>query len=211
MRAFGFTLIEMLVALAVFAVIGVMSNRLLVQVIDLGELTEARGSRLVEVQRAMEIVRRDIQQLAYRGVRDELGETQPGFEIDEFGVTQLTRRGWANPLGHQRSEMQRVAYAGVENSLFRLYWPVLDRARESPPVRQLLLRDVTEMEVLAVDAEGVEHRFWPPENDAGRNALAAVVVRMTLAPYGSVERLWTVPSTIGPRVAPDAGTDIELN
>ncbi len=209
MRRPGFTLIEVLVALAVFAVIGVMSNRLLTQVIDLGELTEARGERLVEVQRAVEIVRRDVQQLAYRGVRDELGESQPGFEINEFGVMQLTRRGWANPLGRHRSELQRVAYASVENALFRLYWPVLDRARESPPVRQLLLHDVTDLEMLAVDAEGVEHRFWPPEDDARGNRLTAVVIRMTLSPYGSVERLWTVPSTMGERVVLDAGRDFD--
>ena len=211
MRRSGFTLIEMLVALAIFAVIGVMSNQLLKQVIDLGELTEARGERLVEVQRAIEIVRRDIQQLAYRDVRDELGESQPGFEINEFGAMQLTRRGWANPLGHHRPELQRVAYAGVEDTLFRLYWPVLDRARESPPVRQMLLRDVTDMELLAVDAEGVEHRFWPPENDAGDNRLTAVIVRMTVSPYGSVERLWTVPSTVGARVVLDAENEVSIN
>ena len=201
----------MLVALAIFAVIGVMSNQLLKQVIDLGQLTEARGERLVEVQRAIEIVRRDIQQLAYRGVRDEFGESQPGFEINEFGVMQLTRRGWANPLGRHRSELQRVAYARVENTLFRLYWPVLDRPRESPPIRQLLLHDVTDMEMLAVDADGVEHRFWPPEDDAVGNTLTAVVMRMSLSPYGSVERLWTVPSTMGARVVPDAGENFDTN
>ena len=211
MRCSGFTLIEMLVALAIFAVIGVMSNQLLMQVIDLGERTEARGERLVETQRAIEILRRDIQQLAYRDVRDELGESRPGFEINEFGLMQLTRRGWANPLGHHRSELQRVAYARVEDTLFRLYWPVLDRARESPPIRQLLLNDVTDMELLAIDAEGVEHRFWPSEGDAKGNRLAAVVVRMTLPPYGNVERLWTVPSTVGSRVVPDAETDIDVN
>lgn len=193
----GFTLIEMLVALAVFAIIGLMSNQLLMQVIDIGELTEKRGARLVETQRAMEIIRRDIQQLAHRGVRDELGDSQPGFEINELGLLQFTRRGWANPLEHNRSELQRVAYAMLDGTLVRLYWPVLDRATDSLPIRQFLLDDISEMEVLAVDVAGVEHRYWPPEDDTGpgAHALAAVIVRMTLRPYGNVERLWTVPMT----------------
>ena len=211
MRRFGFTLIEMLVALAVFAVIGLMSNRLLIQIIDMAERTEARGERLVEAQRAVEIIRRDIQQLAHRSVRDELGDSHPGFEIDRVGLLQFTRRGWANPLGHNRSELQRVAYARVEGALFRLYWPVLDRARDSMPIRQLLLSDVTDMEVLAVDYAGVEHRFWPP--DVGDNAqekrLAAVIVRMTLPPYGDIERLWTVPTTMALRTPADADSTLE--
>lgn len=197
MRRFGFTLIEMLVALAVFAVIGLMSNQLLMQIIDMGELTEARGGRFVEAQRAVEIIRRDVQQLAHRGVRDELGDAQPGFEINAYGLLHFTRRGWANPLGHSRSGLQRVAYANVEGALFRLYWPVLDRGPDSLPIRQLLLNDVTDLEILAVDADGVEHRYWPPTSGASarEHRLAAVVLRMTLPPYGDIERLWTVPMT----------------
>ena len=206
----GFTLIEMLVALAVFAIIGLMSNQLLMQIIDIGELTEDRGARLVETQRAMEIIRRDIQQLAHRGVRDELGDPQPGFEINELGLLQFTRRGWANPLGQNRSELQRVAYAMVEGTLVRLYWPMLDRANDSLPIRQLLLNDISEMEVLAVDLAGVEHRFWPPDDTAGQApALAAVVLRMTLPPYGNVERIWTVPMTVRPFAAPP--TDLQTD
>ena len=207
----GFTLIEMLVALAVFAIIGLMSNQLLMQIIDIGELTENRGARLVETQRAMEIIRRDIQQLAHRGVRDELGDSQPGFEINELGLLQFTRRGWANPLQQNRSELQRVAYAMVEGTLVRLYWPVLDRANDSLPIRQLLLDDISEMEVLAVDGAGVEHRFWPPDDDTGGQAhtLTAVIFRMTLPPYGNVERMWTVPMTMRAFAAPPS--DLEIN
>ena len=199
MRRFGFTLIEMLVALAVFAVIGLMSNQLLMQIIDLSELTEARAGRFVEAQRAVEIFRRDIQQLAHRGVRDELGDAQPSFEINEVGLLQFTRRGWANPLGQNRSGLQRVAYASIDGALFRLYWPVLDRGPDSLPIRQLLLNDVADLEILAVDADGVEHRYWPPDDASGpQHRLAAVVVRMTLPPYGEIERLWTVPITPTP-------------
>ena len=69
----GFTLIEMLVALAVFAVIGIISAQLLSQMISFTDTAQSRGERLVNFHRVVEIMRRDFQQLTYRSVRDELG------------------------------------------------------------------------------------------------------------------------------------------
>ena len=188
----GFTLLEMLVALAVFAVIGVMSAQLVRQIADIGEGTRARGERLVALQRATDLMRRDLQQLAHRPVRDRLGDGGQAVLINHGPLLEFTRRGWRNPLDAPRSELQRVAYQLENGALYRSFWPVLDRANDSEPVRQLLLADVAGVEVAAVDAGGEEHGYWPLADADGR-ALAAVAVRLLLRPFGEIERFWTVP------------------
>ena len=195
--AAGFTLLEMLVALAVFAVIGVMSAQLVRQMADISERTRLREERLVDMQRAMDLLRRDVQQLAHRPVRDQLGDGGDALRIDLGGSIEFTRRGWGNPLAAPRSELQRVGYALEQGDLYRVFWPVLDRANDSEPVRQLLLQDLASLEVAAIDAKGEEYGYWPlaEESDA---ELAAIAVRLVIERLGEIERIWTVPLTPAP-------------
>ncbi len=191
----GFTLIEMLVVFAVFAAIGVISSRIVSSVIDNQQVVAERGQRLIEVQRAMQILQRDLMQLSGRGVRDQLGDPLEPLLIGADGLIEFTRLGWRNPLATRRAEAQRVAYLTEEDTLYRAYWQTLDRTPDSEPVLQRLLSDVGQIEFFALDAGGNEHSFWPQagrSSDDPTNRLAAVIVRVDVAPFGTVERLWPV-------------------
>ena len=194
--AAGVTLLEMLVALAVFAVIGVLAAQILAQMATINERTRARADRLVDLQRAVEIVRRDVQQLAHRHVRDELGDPEPVIDLNQVDLLRFTRRGWANAREQRRSELQRVAYRLHGDRLYRVFWPVLDRAGDTAPVEQLLLAGVEAVEVSAIDAAGERHAYWPvggETSDDTERELAALEVRLVAPPWGEIERLWTVP------------------
>ena len=203
--ATGFTLLEMLVALAVFAVIGVMSAQLVRQIADIGTTTRQRGDELVALQRALDIMRRDIEQLAHRPVRDEMGDSREAVVVNHRGLLEFTRRGWRNPAQARRPTLQRVAYRMAPEGLERLFWPMLDRAEDSEPVAQLLLAGVSDVEVNGIDAGGEEHGYWPP-GDA-EHQLAAIVVRISLPRYGEIERLWVVP-WVAPPVPDEDDADI---
>lgn len=197
-RSRGFTLIEMLVVFGIFAILGVMSSRIVSQVIDNQRVLRERGDRLAEVQRAMQIIQRDLLQIVYRPVRDQLGDPLEPMVIGADGLIEFTRIGWRNPLGLRRSEVQRVAYVTRDGDLFRAYWNVLDRTPDSEPVLQSLLHDVERIEFFALDVSGNEHNFWPlaqggvpPSPDA---QLAGIVLRLDVPPFGSVERVWPVPT-----------------
>lgn len=201
-RPAGFTLVEMLVALGVFAVIGLLSAQLVTQMVDVNERTRARADRLVEVQRAVELIRRDIQQLAHRHVRDELGDPVPVLDINQVGIMRFTRRGWSNPLERRRSELQRVAYVLEGDLLYRVFWPVLDRGADTQPVAQLLLPRVETVEVSAIDVSGRRHAYWPLAGESAADPereLAAFEIRLAVPPYGEIERLWAVPFSGAPR------------
>ena len=213
-RRAGFTLMEMMTALAVFGVIGLMATQILVGTIQLGEATRARGEALSDLQRAVDIIGRDIMQLSRRDVRDELGESKAAVTIAGPSLVELTRLGWQNPSGRPRSTVQRVAYVHRDEALVRLFWPVLDRAGGSRPIPQVLLTGVEEASFAAWDDQGDEHGFWPlttADDEAGPE-LAGVGMALRLQSYGQVERLWLVPSgaaQIEDAADPDEPPDVE--
>lgn len=197
-RSRGFTLIEMLVVFGIFAILGVMSSRIVGQVIDNQRVLRERGDRLAEVQRAMQIIQRDLLQIVYRPVRDQLGDPLEPMVIGADGLIEFTRLGWRNPLGLKRSEVQRVAYVTRDGDLMRVYWNVLDRTPDTEPVLQNLLADVEQVEFFALDVSGNEHSFWPLAQGGAPQSpdtqLAGIILRVDVPPFGTVERLWPVPT-----------------
>ncbi|MDP6376423.1 MAG: type II secretion system minor pseudopilin GspJ [Pseudomonadales bacterium] len=196
----GFTLVEMLVALSVFALVGVISARLVSSTVENHARVSERDGRLVEMQRAMLMIKRDLIQLSSRGIRDMLGDPMQPLLIGSNGAIEFTRTGWRNPLQHKRAELQRVAYTVEEGDLYRLYWNVLDRAQDSEPFRQKLLTKVKQAEFVVFDASGDEHAFWPRAEENADEANASVVglmVRLEIEPFGEIERLWSIP-VVGP-------------
>ncbi|MGA1372799.1 MAG: type II secretion system minor pseudopilin GspJ, partial [Pseudomonadales bacterium] len=189
--------IEMLIVFAVFAVIGTLSARIISQVLDNQVVLTARGERLAELQRALQIIQRDLLQMTRRSVRDELGGRMPEVMIDADGMVELTRMGWRNPLRSRRSELQRVGYRLLGDELQRIYWDVLDRAPDSVPRQQRLLSGVERVEFIAIDRTGEEYAFWPEssgvENPSPERQLGAVRVRIEVNGFGQVERIWPVP------------------
>jgi len=194
----GFTLLEMLVALAVFAVLGLMSSQMLSRILVVHEVATTRGQRLSEIQRGMDLLQRDIMQLVHRPVRDELGDSIPALRVGGEPPLELTRTGWRNPLWLPRSELQRVAYlVDADDRLVRYYWGVLDRAEDTEPVVQVLIEDVGALEVAVLDRGGNEQSFWPLIGDEGVDpdrAIVGIQVRIDVAPFGEITRIWDVPA-----------------
>lgn len=173
MRMRGFTLLEVLIAVSITAMIGVGATQLLSNVIDSRRAIDIKADQLASLQRFNMVVSRDIEQIINRTIRDEYGETQPALMLESGQyLLEFTRAGWRNsPLAEEpRSELQRVAYRlesihsdpcesariKLENwgivdekgqCLVRYFWPVLDRANNSEPIAQMVLEQVDELEI----------------------------------------------------------------
>lgn len=200
MPAGGFTLVEVLVALAVFAVVGLMSAQLTSRTLTNHEVLNERSARLAEVQRAMLVLKRDLVQISDRPVRDLFGDRLEPVMIGADGMMEFSRTGWRNPLNSRRADLQRVAYRLHDGDLLRAWWNVLDRAQNSEPVVQRLLSDVDQVEFFALDAGGGEHGFWPrqeAEDGPIDVPLTAIIMRLEFEPFGIVERIWPVAGTPG--------------
>ena len=191
----GFTLIEILVALFIFAVVGLISAQLLGRTVDAYEVLDDRGQRLGQIHRAMLVVERDMLQFRNRPIRLAQNNPVPALMIGDEGALSMTRGGWRNPLQRPRSELQRVGYRLQGENLVRAYWPVLDRPGDEEPISQTLLEGVEDLEFFAIDQNGEEHKFWPLNQGQGGGQLqiAGLVLRISMAPVGIVERIWEVP------------------
>lgn len=195
----GFTLIELLIALVVFGVLTVVAYQGLNDLLHIRSQSEVEVERMAELQKAWTMIARDIEMMINRPVRDEYGDRQEALKsAGSSGGHNLefTRNGWANPRGLPRSHLQRVAYEVREGDLWRLYWPVLDRAQDAGEQRQatVLLHGVKGMEVRFFErANGRWVTEWPvfnPQTGARSEGLPdAVAINLEIAEFGSVSRI----------------------
>lgn len=162
----GFTLLEVLIAIVITSLIGLGSWQLLNSAIRTNTLTQSRLEEFGELQRAMLFIKRDLQQVAARSIRDEYGDYQPALTSrNQFYALEFTRAGWRNPLQDLRADLQRVAYELTEDSLARNYWQVLDRAQDSQPLSRVLLEGVESLSFRFMNQSGGWSSEWPPDRE----------------------------------------------
>ncbi|WP_257265773.1 type II secretion system minor pseudopilin GspJ [Endozoicomonas sp. ONNA2] len=163
----GFTLLELMVAIVLFSMISTAAYKLFMSVTRAQEATQLVLDDLDKLQRAEIVLEKDLLQITRRPVRDERGIPQPALKAPGSGGTfmEFTRSGWQNPLKAARSTLQRVAYALEDHQIIRYYWPTLDRAPDSAPVRQVVMSSVNSMKVRFRNDHKQWVSTWPPKQD----------------------------------------------
>jgi general secretion pathway protein J len=106
----------------------------------------------------------------------------------------FTRGGWTNPVGIQRSELQRVSYTLEKDVLMRQYYPVLDATEAVVPVKRALIDKVKNFSLRFMDAGHNWQNGWPPTSTGGtptsvlRLRPVAVEVTIELEDWGVLVR-----------------------
>lgn len=196
MRARGFTLLEVLVAIFVFAVVALMAYGGYNQLTRQDEIVDRNASRTRAVQSTVQRMAEDFTMLEPRPVREPLGDSiDPALRADKRTETlaELTRSGWSNPAGVSRSTLQRVAYRVQDNKLERAYWSALDRTMSAEPTSAVLLDQVRTVSFRFMDQNQSWHEQWPPLGYSGPDALRlrpiAVEITLDLEDWGKIVRL----------------------
>lgn len=200
-RAAGFTLLELLIAIAIFALLGLGTYRMLDSVLQTDASTRAHELQLRELVRAMAAFERDLLQVTPRPVRDPFGEARPALfgEAGENPALELSRVGWRNPLGRARANLQRVRWQLSGEQWQRHYWSVLDQAQDSQPQVQQALDGVTRLELRYLDGDGTWQDSWPPEGGS-EESLAKLPKALELVlehrRHGELRRLLRLPDVL---------------
>lgn len=188
----GFTLLELVVAVAVFAVIGVASYTALIVVLDARNATDRESRRLAAVQYAVDTLAADLRQAAPRRVRSIRPRERAALYAPAGTggpLIAVTRGGWPNPAGLKRSTLARVRWHLAGDRLERSWHAHPDAAAAAEPVRRLVLERVEAVDLRFRGAGGRWHDRWPPLNVAGRGLPRAVEVTLVLPDWGEVRRL----------------------
>ena len=158
----GFTLLEVLLAIGITAMIGLGSWQILNSAIRASESTQVRLQELNTLQKTMLILSRDLRQIVARSIRDEYGDYQPALTTkNEFYAVEFSRNGWRNPMDDPRSNIQRVAYELTDNKLVRHYWNVLDRSQDTESISRELISGVIAISFSFMKVEGGWEDQWP--------------------------------------------------
>lgn len=190
----GLTLIELLVAIAIFAMISLAGFTIFNTVSEAARRGDEKLAQLNALQTAFLVLERDISQIAQRHIRLEGAESANVFlhantEALSNANTGLAfvRYGWTNPqLMLPRSELQQVAYRLVDDKLERIHYNFVDPVLgEEPKVRTLLSG------VLAFTFEYYYQNEWHKELQ-DKQMPKGIAVELELEELGIIRRQYLV-------------------
>ncbi len=196
----GFTLLELLIASLIFAIMAIMAYGGLDNVLSNSKASQQALSRLQQIQQSIAIISRDFSQLVPRAVRDEYGNIQPALSTanDLDNLIEFTRGGRPNPANLLRSTLVRVAYQFDDEKLVRLQWPQLDNAPGMQAKKTTLIDRLESVSIRFLDNNAQWQEEWPPMNTGASisNTIStqplAIEVILTLSDWGEIRRLYAM-------------------
>lgn len=193
----GFTLLELLIASIIFAIMAIMAYGGLNNVITNSQSAQKALDRLQKIQQTISILNRDFSQIIERPIRDEYGNQQPYINAEDNidNLIEFTCGGRVNPAGLLRSTLQRVAYRFDEDKLTRLLWPQLDRTQEMEARETVIIDNIENVIIRFLDENAEWQEQWPPLNSAGATGVShplAIEIVLTLKDWGDIRRLYEI-------------------
>lgn len=200
-RQSGFTLLEMLIAMMVFAIMSVIAYQGLRAVLDVDQATRLQAQRLADLQVTLSVLERDLAQVVDVSVRDEFGDRLPPLRLRPGADALLLELVRAGAGGDQR--LRRTAWQITSRGLERRMWSGVDIV-DPDDMRIRPFADLVGPE----QTLGVESGFafivrtdtgldriesWPPSDAGDAPGLPlAVEIVLDLPGLGQIRRLMAV-------------------
>lgn len=194
----GFTLLEMMIAMAIFAVLSVTAFTIMRQMITSDEILQARVSRHEELLTAMSIIEQDLNYIIPRTSRVDFSSTKESAIIaissrdDSSDSLMITRNSWLNPnLILSRSQLQRVRYRLDEGNLIREYFPFVDRLPSNEPKKRVLLSNVQGLKF-----KYLQQNQWQDDWPYFERLPQAIEINLTTEQEGLLSRIFIMPTAL---------------
>lgn len=192
MKQRGFTLLEVIVTLAIFSLLALSTWQLLDQVMRSDNRLDLHATQLRSLQRALSILERDLVQARHLPLADDPSHSQA--MVSQPNGLALVRGGWRNPRDSARSDLLQVNHSWLNGQWLR-ETKSLTSAPESEQGAgnvQTLMQDVELVGLSFIDDNGEAHPFWPSGSE--RLTLPTAIELQLNAPgYPDIRRLILLP------------------
>ena len=221
----GFTLIEVMVAISIFAVVAAGVYRVLSTMVETQNKVVAHSDALRDLQRALWLISMDMNQMVMRDVRKPNDNRSPAVIADDDKyLIQFTRQGVRNPLLLARSDLERVAYSigpdpdkySVDKNndqdsdskrtnkksrhLLRHTWGATDRRDNAKENVQVLFRNVDDVQLELLDTKGNWKEDWHEKklDDKAHIRVLPAAIKLVIKTdkYGDLERIFQVTNVV---------------
>lgn len=184
----GFTLLEVLLAITIFAALSLGGYQVLQGVLANDAQTRVKGERLANLQRAFTVLERDFSQALARPSRIEGEPSTAVFQAEQYQMQSddwavaWVRAGWLNPDALlPRSQLQKVGYRLRGGQLERLNYLYPDPAIGTEATVVPLLDGVRGFTLRFFGQRG-----WQAAWEDAEQLPAGVEVTLTLDDYGQL-------------------------
>ncbi len=193
----GFTLIETVVSMLLLAVMSVLSYQAVDAVLATNERSRQGLAEEASLQRAWQIIGRDIMHLRARPFVDGLGMREPAYVTDrsEFGVR--FSRGGGPMVKSNPSGLRRVEYSiNREQQLQRQSWAITQSPRQSEGSILILMDNVDEVVFEHLTKDFFYGPDWPPINETHSLSSLPKMIRVTITVDGLGESSRLFPGLV---------------
>ena len=201
LRSSGFTLIEVMIAIVIMAMIAVMTSQSFTAAIASSEATQEAIDRIAAVDRIWVLLETDMRNVIPAMPRVSRDRPIPPVFIDpseEYRLT-LLRAGYANPLRLPRTEVVRVGYRFEDNAVWRDTWFNISGNDEREARPQILLEGVEDLFIKALPLRnsasvsgGPWQDRWPASGQPPQTLPAAIEITLITEDFGEVKRVYSI-------------------
>jgi general secretion pathway protein J len=194
----GFTLIELMVAIIIFAIISTVSYRIITSLVITKEVAGAAQNKWGNLSLTMSNFENSWNRLIPLVARDQDGNILPALQ----GKPKLTgsydsqiELSLSGNLGDQVygvTPPKRVGYRFFNHGLYLVTWPTLNRVLTTQPEIDLLIDRVKIFEVKYLYSDNIWRDSWPPVGGDVTKFPLAIQYQLELETGESIIRSWSI-------------------
>lgn len=186
----GYTLIEVVIALTIFAILGTLSIGLLSRTYDTKLRLSQQLEPLNELQLMILRMRQDISQIVARPIREIDMKKTASFVATTHRI-ELTRGGFiADEQSSNQCTLKRVSFSCDHHQLIRNTWLTLDGFDRHQPSQQIIMDHLTACDFSFISSQATWFNEWRGDEYV---LPKGIQLHLNIENLGEVNLLFDVP------------------